>query len=290
MFKIDHKVVKSDRLSLFLPPDNILRQNLVLVKDDRQVFRPQSRGTVGIRDHRFHGQLREAEIIGHMEDVPGEIRVETGEGSTHVIPFSTSFFNKSLKFRDDPVIASTAGIILAETVIDFFSSVKAQDHIVALPVGPLNDFIRDTDPVGGQCETEILLFFLLDRARISDEFLADLKIHEGFAAKEVDLQIPAQARIFHEEIQGTFSCLKGHQSVLTLEIPLCGKAVTAVEVAGMRHQKAQGFDDGTAFFEVKCLVFKSLSGKKLSRRAQFLNVVQTVPDILSRHPAPGKAL
>ena len=38
--------------------------------------------------------------------------------------------------------------------------------------------------------------------------------------------------------------------MLPVKIPLCGKAVAAIEIAGVRHQKAERLDDCIALFEV----------------------------------------
>ena len=286
VLQIEHIVVKRDRFSLALPAQHVFCKNLILFKDDGKVLLSQCGGAVRIRDDRLHGEFREAQIVGHMENILGKIGVEVGKGAAHVVALPAAPVNELLEIGNDPVIASAAGIVPAETIVDLFAAVQAQDHVVALFVGPLDDLIGDSDAVCGQCKTEILVFFFFNGTRIGDQLFTDFKVNQGFPAEKVDLQIAAHSGIFHQKIQGSFPCLKSHKTVLSVEIALGCKAVAAVEVAGVGDQQAQGLDDCISLLEIKCLVGKSLFGKQLSRSPQLPDILEAFGDLRIRNPLP----
>ena len=68
--------------------------------------------------------------------------------------------------------------------------------------------------------------------------------------------------------------------MLAAEISLCGKAVTAVQIAGVGNQKTERLDDSIALFEVKCLVRIGLPGKKLALPAQDRDILQGLLHLL----------
>ena len=93
-----------------------------------------------------------------MEQVVGEIGVVMGEGAAHVVALTAAGLDQLLELGHNAVIAAAACNILAETVVDLLAAIQRKNHVVALFVGPLNDFIGDADAVGGQGEAEVLAF------------------------------------------------------------------------------------------------------------------------------------
>ena len=218
-----------------------------------------------------------------MEKIIGKVCIEMGIGAPHVIALPPAAADKFPEFGDNGIIAALPGTVHPEAVIDLFASVQAQDHIVAFPVGPVDDFIRDPHAIGSQGKAEILVLFLFDASGIGDQVFAYLKIDQGLPAEEIHLQIPAAAGMLDQEIQGTLTGLKGHQPVLALEMALGGKTVFTGQVAGMGHQQAEGLDDRRALFEIEGFVPVAVFGKELPHGPQFPDILQDLLRILPRH-------
>ena len=218
-----------------------------------------------------------------MEQVVGEIGVVMGEGAAHVVALTAAGLDQLLELGHNAVIAAAACNILAETVVDLLAAIQRKNHVVALFVGPLNDFIGDADAVGGQGEAEVLAFFFFNAASIGNQLFADLKVHQRFAAEKVNLQVVAGAAVLHQEIQRTLAGLKAHQAGLAVELALGGKAVFAVQIAGVGHMQAECLDNGGTILEVKGMVSVNIFGKQLAIGLQFFDIVKAVVDVFGGH-------
>ena len=211
-----------------------------------------------------------------------------GKGPPHIVILSFPGFDQLLELRHNPVPAAVSGIVHPAAVMDFLPSVQAEHHVAHFPVGKIDDVIVNQHAVGGQGEAEILVLFLLDAAGISHQLLHHVKIHQRFAAEEVHFQVAAGAGMGHKEIQGLFSHLVGHNSPVPVILALAGKAVGAVQVAGMRDVKAQGLDHAGGL-----LLQFSGHGLKHVRREQgslFLqggNLIPALPDFRGILPETG---
>ena len=87
----------------------------------------------------------------------------------------------------------------------------------------------------------------------------------------------------NQEIQRLLAHLKAHDGPLAVVFTLAGKAVLAVQVAGVGHMQAQRLDHRAALFQVKCLVGVYILGKQLPGRGQFFHVAQAVLNLLPVH-------
>ena len=276
-------MVEGDGLARFLAAQHILGQQLVLVKQLGQVLLGQGLGGIGRGHHRLHGQLRESQIVRHVEQIVGEIHVVVGEGAPHIIALAAAGSHQLLELGHDAVIAAVARQVHPEPVVHFLAAVQRKHHIVAFLVGPLDDFIGDADAVGGQGKPEILAGGFLDAAGVGHQLLAHLKVHQRFAAEKVHFQVAAGTGIFHQEIQRPLAGLKAHQARFAVELALGRKAVAAVQVAGMGHVQAKGLDHIGPVLEIKGMVGVGVGGKQLALGGQLVNVVQAVPDIGGGH-------
>ena len=119
----------------------------------------------------------------------------------------------------------------------------------------------------------------LDAACIRDELLAHLKVHQRFAAEEVDLKVAAGAAVLDQEIQRALAGLKAHQPGLAVELALRGKAVAAIQVAGVGHVQAQCLNDVGAVFKVERMVGVGVGRKQLPGGGQFFDIVKAIVDI-----------
>ena len=86
-----------------------------------------------------------------------------------------------------------------------------------------------------------------------------------------------------EEIQCALAGLKAHQAGLAVELALRGKAVAAVQVAGVGHMQAERLDHIGTVFKVKGVVGVGIGRKQLAGGGQLVNVVQHVADVGGGH-------
>ena len=228
-------MIERDGPSLPLPAQHVLRQQLVLLLNGIQVLRCQLRRVPRGANHRLHAQLREAQIIGHMEKVLREVRVGVGKGSPHVIIFPATGRHQLLELGYNPVIAAVSRIIHPSPVVDLLPAIQGQHHIAHLPVGKVDHVVVNQHTVRGKSEAEVLPSFFLHASGISHQTLDHVPVHQRLAAKEIHLQVPPAAGVIHEKVQSPPAHLEAHQRPITVILALAGKAVPAVEVAGMGH-------------------------------------------------------
>ena len=87
----------------------------------------------------------------------------------------------------------------------------------------------------------------------------------------------------NQEIQRLLAHLKAHDGPLAVVFALAGKAVFAVQVAGVGHVQAQRLHHRAALFQVECLVGVYILGKQLSGGGQFFHVAQAILNFLPVH-------
>ena len=272
-------MVESDRFSLLLPAQHVFGKDLVLLEENREIFPCQRAGTVGSCDDRFHRKLRKPQFISHMENVIGEIGIKMRVCAAHVIALLTSGIRELLEERNYSVIASLSPEVNPEPVVYLFSSVQTQDHVVALLIGPLDDFIGDAHAVCSQCEPEVLILLFFDASGVGDQLLADLEVHQRFSAKKVHFQVLSKARVLNQEIQRSFAGLKAHQPGGSLKFPLRSEAIFAVKVAGVRNKKAERFDDRVSLLHVISAVPVYIFRKQFAGLTQFCDIGENIRDI-----------
>ena len=124
----------------FLPVDHDLRQLIVLLEDLRQVFLTDRVRVRILADHRLNGDPLKAKLC-KMQENKKKIQVIPCKSASYVILLLVPALCQLLELRHDQVIASLPVAERAHPVIDFFSSVQAQDHIVHLFVDELLDLI-----------------------------------------------------------------------------------------------------------------------------------------------------
>ena len=159
-------------------------------------------------------------------------------------------------------------------------AVQAQHHVVHLPVGEVDDLVVHQHAIGGEGEAELLVALGLAAAGVSHQLLHHIPVHQRLAAEEVHLQVDPAARMGNEEIQRLLAHLKAHNGALAVVLALAGKAVLAVQVAGVCNVQAQRLDHGAAVLEVKGLVGVHVLGKELACGLQLLHIGQAVLDLL----------
>ena len=154
--------------------------------------------------------------------------------------------------------------------------VKAQNHVAHLAVCKVDNVVVDQNAVRGEREAEILVVLLLDASRVLGQPLYNVKIHQRFAAEEIDLEIMPRARVFDEEIERPFSDLEAHQRAFAAIFALRGEAVGAIQVAGMRHVQAKRLHYARrSRLEFARHRLEIVGREELARRFELRNIVIT---------------
>ena len=80
-------------------------------------------------------------------------------------------------------------VVDSEAVVDFLTAVQREDDVMHFAISKFCDLIVKQNAVGRESEADILVMELLLFAAVFDELLADIPVHQGFAAEEVDVEI-----------------------------------------------------------------------------------------------------
>ena len=121
---------------------------------------------------------------------------------------------------------------------------------------------------------------LLLLTAVGHQLFDHVKVHQGFAAKEVHFQIAAGAAVLDQEIHGALAHLEAHKGAVAVVAALGGKAVGAAQVAGVRHMQAQRLDHGAAVLEVERHVFVDIGAPQLAGFLQAGHVVDALAQVL----------
>ena len=178
-----------------------------------------------------------------MEEVVRKVGVVVRVGAAHVIALVPALCDEALEVRHDAVIAAVARDVDAEAVVDLLAAVEGEHDVVHLAVAEVRDLVVEQHAVRREGEAEILARVLFDGARVGDEVLDYLPVHERFAAEEVDLEVPPVAGVLDEEVERPLADVEGHDGPLAVVLALAGEAVGAVEVAGVGDVEAEGLYD-----------------------------------------------
>ena len=247
-----------------------------MLEEFGQVLLGEGPGFARRAHHRLHAQLGKAQI-GHVENVVGKVHIVMGEGSPHIVTLVSPLLDKPLELGDDDVIAPHPSQVLPQPVVDLLPAVQAEDHVVHLPVAERCHLVVQQHAVGGEGEAELLVVDGLLGPGIGHQVLDHLPVHQGLAPEEVHLQVHPATRAGNEKVQGLLAHGKGHQPPVPVVVPLAGKAVVAVEVAGVGHVQAHGLEHGLGVLEGLLLhVLPQVLGEELARLLQGLDVRQAV--------------
>src|SRR5699024_9040368 len=106
--------------------------------------------------------------------------------------------NKLLELRHDYIIAAVTANSAAQSIMNFFSAVQTQYHVMHFFVCKFDDVIINQQTVGSQCETEVFVVFFFHTAGIIYQLFHHIPVHERFAAEKVHFQISSAARVGNE--------------------------------------------------------------------------------------------
>ena len=112
---------------------------------------------------------------------------------------------------------------------------------------------------------------------IGNQLLHHIKVHQRFTTEEVHLQVSAALGIGNQKIQCLLADFKAHHGAVTVIVALAGKAVAAVQVAGMCHVQAQRLDHAAgASFQLAGHGSESIGGKELAHLFQLRNLIAAI--------------
>ena len=214
-----------------------------------------------------------------------------GKGAPHVVVLSAPCFYQLLELGNNLLPAAIACVVHPVAVMDFLAAVKAQHHVAHLMVGKIDHVIVDQHAVCGQCKAEMLVMRFLDLTGIRHQLLHHIEVHQRLAAEEIHLQIVPGAGIFDQEVQRPLAHLIAHQRPVAVVLALTGKAVGAIEVAGVGNVQAQCLDHACRFgFQITGHRLEGIFGKQLARRLQLGDLVIAFAYLLRRHALGGTVL
>ena len=166
-----------------------------------------------------------------------------GKGSAHIVIFAAARLDEFLKLRNDFFPASVSCIINAVAVVNLLAAVKAQNNVAHLTVCKVYHIIVNKHSVGGEGKAEIFALFLFNASCVLHKLFHNVKVHQRFAAEKVHLKIAPCSGVFNEEIERPLSDIKAHEGSFSVILSLRGKAIGAVEVAGVGNVQAKRLDN-----------------------------------------------
>ena len=127
--------------------------------------------------------------------------------SAHIVgkPKLISHLSELQELGKDEVVTALPFSERPHSVMNFFSAVNGENHIVHLPVAEFHDFIIKKHAVGRQSKTELLrsdcvLGRFLKGSAVGNKFLHDFPVHEWLTAEKVHLKVRAHTGILYQEI------------------------------------------------------------------------------------------
>ncbi|MPM81459.1 hypothetical protein SDC9_128512 [bioreactor metagenome] len=135
--------------------------------------------------------------------------------------------------------------------MNLFATVEADDHVVHLAVDEIDLFVVQCHAIGSDRKMDDLVELFLQFAPVCNKLLANVPVHQGFAAKEVNLKVLPGSTALHQEIKRALAGFEGHQHTFAVKISCRGEAIATTQVAIVRHMQAHGLDC-TAAENLRC--------------------------------------
>ena len=178
---------------------------------------------------------------GQVHHVLGEVQILPGEGAPDIVVLGAPARHQLLELGHDHVIAALAVDGGAHVVVHILPAIQGQDHVGHLPVDVVDVLVAEQDAVGGDGEAEALVVLLLQRPGVLHGALYRVHGHQGLAAEEVHLDVPALAGLLHHPVDGLLGRFKVHgHAVAGAEVAGGGEAIAAAQVAVVGHVETQG--------------------------------------------------
>ena len=138
--QVDHEMEEVESFAFLFSLDHNLCKTVVLFTDLRNVLLTDGVGIRLVPHHRLDGHLLKSKIR-KMQDVVGEIQVVPCERAPDIVSLLVSAVRQLLELGNDQVIAAFAVPERTHIVVDLFTPIQAENHIVHLLVDEILDLI-----------------------------------------------------------------------------------------------------------------------------------------------------
>lgn len=195
---------------------------------------------------RFYGELIKA-FFEHREHVGAEVEVVARECTAEVVVVVIARCDGTFHVAYDGVVASFAVYHRAHIVVDFFSSVEAEDEADVFVVEEFFDLFGQSETVRREREFEYLACFGFSLVNVFGDGTYRFHVHERFAAEEVEFAMFAMAAVGDDEVDCFFAHFNRHEPAVVTEVARSCKAVLTTEIAVMRYVETERFDERFVF-------------------------------------------
>ena len=224
---------------------------------------------------RFNGELVEA-FFEHGEDIGTEVEVVACEGTAQVVVVVVAGCDGAFHVAYDRVVASFAVDHRAHVVVDFFSSVEAEDEADVLVVEEFFDLFGQTETVRREGKFEDLACFGFSLVNVFGDGAYRFHVHERFAAEEVEFAMFAMTAVGDDEVDCFFAHFDRHETAVVTEVARSREAVLTTKVAVMRYVKAERFDERFVFERER---YVEVGCEELLSVHQLMKVAETVTKV-----------
>ena len=131
----------------------------------------------------------------------------------------------------------------AQRVMDLTPAIQAQHNIVHFAVDEVDLFIVKRHAVRSDCEIDALVVSLFEFTAVSDGLFHHIPVQKRLAAEKVHLKVVAFSGMGNEKIERRVSDLLRHQHPRAVKLARVRKAVSAAQVAVVRHVHAHRLHD-----------------------------------------------
>lgn len=224
---------------------------------------------------RFYGELVEA-FFEHGEHVGTEVEVVAGEGTAEVVVVEVTRCYGTFHVAYDGVVASFAVYHRAHIVMDFFSSVEAEDEADVFVVEEFFDLFGQAEAIRCECEFKNFARFGFSLMNVFGDGAYCFHVHERFAAEEVEFAVFAVTAVGDDEVDCFFADLNRHESAVVAEVACSCEAVLTTEVAVMRYVEAERFDERFVFERER---YVEVGREEFLSVHEFMEVFETVSEV-----------
>ena len=272
--KIHVEVEKEKSFSFPMPFQIGLRQTVVFLADARQIFLRKAKR--GILQHNgLHGEDVKA-LVMDIQYILREVHVFLRVSAPQVIVLPSAGVRELLEILQHTVIGSMSSRIGTHIVMDCFPSIQAQYQGDVVLIQPSDGVIVQQHSVGGQCELEAFPRFLFALPHIFRDGLDRFQIHQRLSAEKVDLAMLSVRGMLDDVVHRRAANLLAHHGAFSPIAAAVSKAVSASQIAVLRHHQAKGFHHAVL---PKGRRHHDIGRKKLSCVHQFMQFRKRFPQL-----------
>ena len=120
-----------------------------------------------------------------MHNIICKVLVLCSKSTSNKIAFTVSSFNKFFCTGNYSVIAAVSCIVMANFIMNFFSSVNADNDIVHILIYEVNSFLIHQSTISGCRKPKMLTGTFFKASSICNRFFYNIKINHRFSAEKI---------------------------------------------------------------------------------------------------------